>query len=250
MSRIALDESSLAQDFISLLLSAARPAAGGASMSSALKAAVPTGSLAAARISPQQQQGQSTVDQEVAIGWKMSSLRLAGETLFNAADRLGAQTGSTEGFIKAVLKVRAGGWGIVQLPSTGDAQIQLGTLKVYYGFQKGESPCSAQVILVGSDYHDPGVGFLKESTTGELEFQRDPKFAEKKNRMMRVRIEKSGEWVSSFVKAKDYSGMGLSDVEMQLYKARDSLFDEELYHEVIYMLFVENADSSLRRRRG
>jgi len=83
-----------------------------------------------------------------------------------------------------------------------------------------------------------------------LEFQRDPKFAEKKNRMMRVRIEKGGEWVSSFAGAKDYSGVGLSDVEMQLYKARDSLFDEELYHEVIYMLFVEGADGSLRRRRG
>jgi Subunit 17 of Mediator complex len=86
--------------------------------------------------------------------------------------------------------------------------------------------------VVGSDYHDPGVGFLKESATGELEFVRDSKFAEKKDRMMRVRIEKAGEWMTSFSGPKEHSA-GLSDVEILLYKARDSLFDEELYHEVV-----------------
>jgi Subunit 17 of Mediator complex len=107
-------------------------------MSPALKAAVPAGSLATARIAPQV--GQSTADTEVAIGWKVSALKQAGESLSSAADRLGAHTGSTETFINAVLKVREAGWGIVQLPSAGDGQMQLGTLKVYYGFQKGRFP--------------------------------------------------------------------------------------------------------------
>ena len=67
---------------------------------------------------------------------------------------------------------------------------------------------------------------------GDLVFTRDPKFAEKKDKMLRIRIEKKGDILSSFAGAKDLSGRGYSDVEVQLHKARDSLFDEELYHEV------------------
>jgi mediator of RNA polymerase II transcription subunit 17, fungi type len=130
--RVAFEESSLAQDFISLLLSSVRPAAGGASMSPALKAAVPVGSLAGARIFPQGQKQEL----DISIGWKKSALEDACQTLIKAADRMSQDSGGAGKFVEGVLKIRAAGWGIVQMPATG-GEAQQGILKVFYGFQKG-----------------------------------------------------------------------------------------------------------------
>ena len=49
--------------------------------------------------------------------------------------------------------------------------------------------------------------------------------------MVRVRVETKDGVTSSFGGQRDYSGRGLSEVEIELHKARDALFDEELYHE-------------------
>jgi mediator of RNA polymerase II transcription subunit 17 len=133
--RVAFEESSLAQDFTSLLLSSARPAAGGASMSPALKAVVPLGALSGARIFPQPSQ---KVDLDVSIGWKKSALEGASQTLLSTADRMTRNLGNTGRFVDGVLKIRAAGWGIVQMPA-GGGEAQQGVLKVYYGFQKGMS---------------------------------------------------------------------------------------------------------------
>ncbi|SRR5579862_1271678 len=145
--RVAFEESSLAQDFISLLLSSVRPAAGGASMSPTLKAAVPLGSLAGARIFPQGQKQ----DLDISIGWKKSALEDASQTLIKAADRMSHDSGGTGKFVEGVLKIRAAGWGIVQMPATG-GETQQGILKVFYGFQKG--------IPGFNCAHVSGFGFL------------------------------------------------------------------------------------------
>lgn len=76
------------------------------------------------------------------------------------------------------------------------------------------------------------MGYLKESASGEVVFIRDPRLADKKGRVLRIRVETQNGTTSSFAGPKDYSNMDLSDVEIELHKARDSLFDEELYHEV------------------
>jgi len=86
--------------------------------------------------------------------------------------------------------------------------------------------------VAGSDFHDPGVGYLKESASGDLVFNRDSRFADKKHKTLQVRIESKEGVSSSFSGSKDYSDKGLSEIEIELYKARDALFDEELYHEV------------------
>jgi mediator of RNA polymerase II transcription subunit 17 len=225
--RVAFEESSLAQDFTSLLLSSVRPAAGGASMSPALKAAVPLGALGGARILPQ---GSQKADLAVSIGWKKSALEAASQTLIAAADRIARGSGETGRFVTGVLKIRAAGWGIVQMPS-GGGEAQQGVLKVFYGFQKGIF--LHWLIVAGSDYHDPGVGFLKESRFGELVFSKDAKFADKKDRTLRVRVESKDGLETSFAGPTDFTGKELSEVEIELIKARNSLFDEELYHEVV-----------------
>jgi hypothetical protein len=79
-------------------------------------------------------------------------------------------------------------------------------------------------------------------------FSRDPRFADKKERVLRIRIEdKDGCITTSFAGPKDYSQSGLTDVEVQLMKARDFLFDEELYHEV-QRYDCRLTSSSLKRR--
>ena len=88
------------------------------------------------------------------------------------------------------------------------------------------------LLVAGSDFHDPGVGYLKESASGDLVFNRDSRFADKKYKTLRVRIESKDGMASSFSGPKDYSERGLSEIEIELHKARDALFDEELYHEV------------------
>jgi hypothetical protein len=50
--------------------------------------------------------------------------------------------------------------------------------------------------------------------------------------MLRIRVESANGITSSFAGPKDLTGKGLLEAEMELFKARDSLFDEELYHEV------------------
>jgi len=127
--RIAFEESSLAQDFISLLLSTVRPAAGSAGMSPTLKAAVPLGALGGSRIAPPTQKP----DMSISMGWKKSALDQASQTLIAAAERLTGNSGAASKFIEGVLKIRAAGWRIVQMP--GEAQQS--ALKVFYGFQKG-----------------------------------------------------------------------------------------------------------------
>jgi Subunit 17 of Mediator complex len=65
-----------------------------------------------------------------------------------------------------------------------------------------------------------------------LIFTRDPRFADKKEKTLRIRVQAQQGTTSSFAGPRDCTKNGLSEIEIELYKARDSLFDEELYHEV------------------
>ena len=156
-------------------------------MSEALKSAVPIGSLASARIFPQQTRKPDT---QISVGWKKAALQGASRSLISAAERFAEGEGRKDGFIEDVLKIRATGWRVVRM-SPVDGQAQDNALKVYYGFKKGTF-FVFWVMVAGSDYYDPGVGYLSASSTGELIFSRDAKFADKKDRMMRVRLEKEG----------------------------------------------------------
>jgi hypothetical protein len=101
-------------------------------MSPALRSAVPLGALGGGRIFPQTQKP----DLAVTIGWKKSAIESASENLIASADRLAQDSGETSRFVEGVLKIRAAGWAIVQIPA-GSPEAQQGVLKVFYGFQKG-----------------------------------------------------------------------------------------------------------------
>jgi hypothetical protein len=100
-------------------------------MSPALKNVVPLGALSGGRIFPPQQKP----DLALTIGWKKSAIDSVSQTLLAAAEKLSQESGETNKFVEGVLKIRAAGWAIVQMPAGGDAQQAV--LKVFYGFQKG-----------------------------------------------------------------------------------------------------------------
>lgn len=110
-------------------------------MSPTLRSAVPLGSLGGSRIFPQTQKP----DLAVSIGWKKSAIESASQNLIAAADRLAQDSGETSRFVAGVLKIRAAGWAIVQIPA-GSADAQYGVLKVFYGFQKGTGLMSSSLI--------------------------------------------------------------------------------------------------------
>ena len=195
-------------------------------MSSHLKAMVPMGSLGGAAIFAQPQRP----DLIVSIGWKKSAIEAAAQSLLAAADRLAQNLGETGRFVEGVLKLRSAGWAIMQMPA-GGVDAQQGVLKVYYGFQKGMPIVFYGLRLAGSDFYDPGVGYLKESASGDLVFNKDSRFADTNYKILRVRIGSKNGIASSFSGSKDYWDKELLDVEIELYKAKDALFDEELYHE-------------------
>ena len=100
--------------------------------------------------------------------------------------------------------------------------------------------------LAGSDYPDQGVGYLKESPSGPLIFSKD---TQKQDRKLRIQVMTKDQLSSSCCTRRDYTDKGLSEVEIELWKARDALFDEELYHEVLLILPLAVADlQSLRRK--
>jgi adenylate cyclase class IV len=86
-----------------------------------------------------------------------------------------------------------------------------------------------------------------ESESGNLNFVRDSRNVNKTDKVLRVRVVTEEGVSSSFRGPKDNTGKDLSDVEIELFKGRDALFDEELYQEVFSHESSSNL-SSLRRK--
>jgi hypothetical protein len=101
-------------------------------MSNTLKNAVPLAALSGSRVFLQP----SKPDLSVSIGWKKSAIESASASLLAAAGRLSTESGETSKFVESVLRIRAAGWTIVQMPA-GAGESRTGVLKVFYGFQKG-----------------------------------------------------------------------------------------------------------------
>lgn len=88
----ALNESSLALDFVSLLISCLRPAAATVSMSAHLKKFVDHGSLNTDRVEvqkhPEEKSGQMKETRTIGLGWKLSAFENSSTSLRDAGSRL------------------------------------------------------------------------------------------------------------------------------------------------------------------
>ena len=130
----ASTESSLALDFVSLLLSKHAPAAAQSTMSQHLKNSLTKGVLGGEVVQTPQISGLEKRNQEmVSIGWRMQSLNNAADSLLKSASRLEEEVGRETTYWNQVLAVKEKGWPLSRLPR------ERHTLAVRYGFAEGEA---------------------------------------------------------------------------------------------------------------
>ncbi|VEU20965.1 DEKNAAC101807 [Brettanomyces naardenensis] len=162
----ALNESSLSLDFVSLLISCLRPAAGTSSMSPHLKQHVKVGSLSSGRITRQNQQKDEDIardkkNQSAGRGWKLQSLSRVSNDLKAAAERLSGEISKEKQYWDGMMDIVRSDEVVIPVKSSRNGK-SAKDIGVKYGF--GDA---------GSNYYDKGIGLLlKDRDGGELYFER------------------------------------------------------------------------------
>jgi mediator of RNA polymerase II transcription subunit 17 len=208
--RQAQNESALSLDFVSLLLSCLRPAAGTTSMSPHLKQHVPVGALSADSLwvsIPEQ-------DPLVGAGWKVESLSRASQQLQRASVRLKGEVEKEGKYWNSVMDIVMGGEVLFKIRK-GDAR----ALGIKYGY--GDS---------GSEYRDKGLAIVKRRPDGGMSFKFDTSKAPKVLRVVLYNVTngdrvKVGSSSPAILVPKD-------TVHNEIKNARTLLFEEELFFEV------------------
>ncbi|OCL03261.1 hypothetical protein AOQ84DRAFT_303135 [Glonium stellatum] len=209
---IAHNEAMVALDFISLLVSKDSPNTADITMSPSLKQSVPKGSLGFDKwpISEPEELEKRKQDL-VAKGWRMKGLESAADSVLKAATRLENEVRKETQYWEQVLSIAKKGWSVRRIPR------EKHTLGVQFGFSEA------------SDYFK-GRGFapLRMNDDGSIildaELTQRPK-------AVRVRIMQDGK-ITGTSKLPSPDDTLQPSIEDLIRRARDSLFEEELYHEI------------------
>ncbi|KAL8687811.1 MAG: hypothetical protein Q9218_006120 [Villophora microphyllina] len=202
-----------ALDLVSLLLSSHALKAAEATVSPFTKAAVPFGSLGAEIMQqPQKSEEEKATEGLVNLGWRMQSLTSSANALLQSASSLEQEIGRETAYWQEILAVKANGWSVCRLPS------ERHTLGVRFGF-----------IEAHTEFRDRGLAALRRGIGGNIELDRGPRW--QRDQRLRVRLLKGGipAATSQISEAATEDDPPLTQ---QLMRARNSLFDEELYHEL------------------
>ncbi|GAB7351404.1 hypothetical protein MBLNU459_g2078t1 [Dothideomycetes sp. NU459] len=208
----AQNEALTALDFVSLLLSKDAPKQAELTMSPYLKQHIKPGTLA---MDAWQRMGQDkelqTTDDTIARGWRMQSLQASADSLLGAATRLEKDVRRETQYWEQVLSVSEKGWSISRMPR------ERHNLGVRYGF-----------LEALGEFRDRGLAALRADESGNVMldkgFGNNPK-------AVRVRIQQGAEIVGSSPIAS-ISDESETTLEARIRNARDSLYEEELFHEM------------------
>jgi mediator of RNA polymerase II transcription subunit 17 len=208
----AQNESALSLDFVSLLLSVLRPAAGSTSMSPHLKHHVPVGSLGADQLSVEPPKE----DRTVGGGWKVQSLGKASELLKNSAGRLKSEIDKERKYWINVRKTANAGEVLFKIRK-GDAR----GLGIKYGF--GDA---------GSEYGDKGIAMIKRRHDGSMSFKFDKA---KRSHVVKVSLYDTSSGDHELIGCSRYKDLLLSEhsVQEEIKNARSLVFEEELFYEIV-----------------
>ena len=212
--RTALNDTLMAIDFTSLLESKYLPKQGEQSISLYLKQKVPVGSLAYDKWEAPPRNMQKEEDEElVAKGWRMESLSSAADSLLSAATRLEQDVKKETTYWAQVLGVEQKGWTVFKDP------IEKQNLGVQIGSRESGVLFKARgIVTLKAD--DEGMVSLGQSTKTEPQ-------------TLRVRVSRNGKIVGSSRTLPTRVGPeSHSPLEKLVHDARDSLFEEELFHEI------------------
>ena len=203
-----------ALDFVSLLLSKDAPQRANISLSPFMKQKVPPGILTydiwpSAAPSPAQQEAQMTA----ARGWRMKSLSSSANKLSEAAARLEKDLKKETNYWEQVLSVTEKGWSVRKV----DPERNRHTLGVQFGS-----------LEAGPQFRGRGFAALETDEDGSVILNRH---LTRTPKALRIRIVSNLKLLGASqiptITRKEAS------VETLIHRARDSLFDEELYHELI-----------------
>ncbi|MCJ1425171.1 RNA polymerase II mediator complex subunit [Sticta canariensis] len=209
----AYSESAHALDFVSLLLTTKTPRQAEITMSAFLKKSLPLGCLDTDVVQiPQKSEAEKKQDELVSVGWKMQSLDSVADSLLRSATRLEQEIERETKYWGQVLAVKEHGWSLCRLPR------EKHTLGVRYGFAEAHS-----------DFHDRGLAALRRDADGNVDLDRGIRSS--KDRVLRVRVLNQGKPTGSYGKVPDHVFDDVP-VETLIMNARNSIFDEELHHEL------------------
>ncbi|KAJ5219543.1 hypothetical protein N7468_008747 [Penicillium chermesinum] len=207
-------EAMFALDFVSLLLSKHAPRQAETSMSPFLKQVAPLGSLNGEVVNPPAKSEAALNDiATVSRGWRIQNFNSASSKLLDAASRLDSEVTAESRYWNEVLAVKAKGWKIA------------GCHKIVKHSEFSTASLEATPI-----FRDRGLASLRRSADGALLL--DKGLIPAGSRFVRVRV-KEGSNISSSSRPSEQNSSNPDSVEYQILQARDSVFEEELYHELV-----------------
>jgi mediator of RNA polymerase II transcription subunit 17 len=209
----AQNEALLALDFVSLLLSKDTPKQAELTMSPTLKQLVKPGTLAVdvwQNVQPDKEQQKQ--DDTIARSWRMQSLQASADSLLGAATRLEKNVRRETRYWEQVLSVSDKGWSISRLPR------ERHNLGVRFGF-----------LEALGEFRDRGLAALRSDEQGNVLLD---KGLGNNSKAIRVRIQKGND-IIGVSHMPDTSTETESALEARIRHARDSLYEEELFHEII-----------------
>ncbi|KAB8338862.1 hypothetical protein FH972_021806 [Carpinus fangiana] len=209
----ARNDIGMALDFVSLLLSKDRPEKANLTMSPFIKDMLKDnlGSLAFDSFDPPPIPANETESQtKVAMGWNLQRLGDSADSLLKSATRLESEMKKEAQYWEDVLSIKEEGWSVCRV-GTGS------TIGVHYGFLEAAAQFSAQ-----------GMAALRPDDAGHVKLDQGLRRIPK---AIRVRI-RQGERIISKSRVRACEG-DQAPIEAMIRQARDSLFEEEMYHELM-----------------
>ncbi|RAL14103.1 mediator of RNA polymerase II transcription subunit 17 [Aspergillus homomorphus CBS 101889] len=206
-------EALFALDFVSLLLSKHTPRQAELSMSAYLKQVAPLGSLNAEIVNPPPKSDAALQDiKTVSRGWRLQNFNAAANKLLKSATRLETEVAAETKYWNEVLAVKDKGWKVCRLPRDRQA------LGVQYGFLEA-TPI----------FRDRGLAALRRADDGSLLL--DKGLIPQRARTVRVRIRTQGQYTGC--SKVSWSLPSADSIESRILQARDTVYEEELFHEMV-----------------
>ncbi|KAF2097298.1 hypothetical protein NA57DRAFT_57890 [Rhizodiscina lignyota] len=200
----------LTVDFVSLLLSKYNTQ-GKSSMSDGLKQSISPGTLAYDQLDIGEPTNvEKSTDELVAQGQRLKGLTAAADNLLSAAGRLEKEVRKETTYWKEVLSVADAGWSVCRVSRNSEM------LGVQLGFAEA-----------GPLFRNQGFTVLNSNDDGSLYLHQR---VANRQKMIRIRIAQNGKIVGTARLRSELRGE--RGIEEDISRARDSLFDEELFHEM------------------
>jgi mediator of RNA polymerase II transcription subunit 17, fungi type len=211
---VAINDVLTALDFVSLLHSKQNAIAASVTLSPALKLEVPMGTLGTDiwRRMPHDA-AREQQDEALAQNVRFEGIQQSADSLLAAANRLQDNVRKETQYWDKVLSVSHKGWNVCRVPG------QRHTLGVTYGFQES-----------GPEFSRRSIAALRSNEDGEVTLTAG--FASKPQ-ALRVLLKREGRVVGASRIPEMPDGTADELLELKIRGARDSLFDEELYHEML-----------------